>query len=167
MRRLPATIGTALWFVLVVGLFSLLIPWWLTGWRFGEFPAPLRVVGVLLIVAGGAAIVHAFARFVIEGLGTPSPAAPPERLVVGGLYRHVRNPMYVATLAVLIGQALLFGSLPLLAYAALAALVTWTFVRFYEEPTLTRRFGSDYQTYRAAVPGWLPRPRPWRPDGHP
>ena len=157
MRRLPAAVGTSLWFVLVVGLFSVLIPWWLTGWRFGSVPLPVRVLGGLLLVAGGAAIVHAFARFVVEGLGTPSPVAPPERLVVGGLYRHVRNPMYVATLAVLIGQALLFGSLALLGYAALAALVTWTFVRFYEEPTLAARYGAEYEAYRRAVPGWRPR----------
>lgn len=164
MRRLPAAVGTSLWFVLVVGLFSVLIPWWLTGWRFGSVPLPARVLGGLLLVAGGAAIVHAFARFVVEGLGTPSPAAPPERLVVGGLYRHVRNPMYVATLAVLIGQALLFGSLVLLGYVAVVFLVTWAFVRFYEEPTLRRRFGAEYEAYRSAVSGWWPRLRPWRPE---
>ncbi|MQA24378.1 MAG: isoprenylcysteine carboxyl methyltransferase [Micromonosporaceae bacterium] len=158
--------GTILWFVLVVGLFSVLIPWWLTGWRLrdlGPWWLPVRVFGVLLIVVGGAAILHAFARFAVEGLGTPSPVAPPERLVVGGLYRHVRNPMYVATSAVLIGQALLFGQMILLWYAAAFALVTVSFVRYYEEPTLRRRFGADYEAYRRAVPGWWPRLRPWRP----
>lgn len=166
MRPAPAAVGTALWFVLVVGLFSVLIPWWLTGWSMrplGLWAVPLRILGAVLIVAGAAAIVHAFVRFVVEGLGTPSPAAPPDRLVVGGLFRHVRNPMYVATIAVLVGQALLFGSLVLLGYAALAALVTMSFVRFYEEPTLRRRFGGDYEAYRRAVPGWWPRLRPWRP----
>src|ERR671914_565368 len=86
-----------------------------------------------------------------------------ERLVVGGVYRYVRNPMYVAVLAAIVGQALLLGRLVLLLYAAAAWLVVAAFVRFYEEPTLTRRFGADYEAYRRAVPAWLPRLRPWEP----
>jgi protein-S-isoprenylcysteine O-methyltransferase Ste14 len=87
-----------------------------------------------------------------------------ERLVVGGVYRYVRNPMYVAVLAAIVGQALLLGRLGLLLYAAAAWLVVATFVRFYEEPTLTRRFGADYEAYRHAVPAWWPRLRPWKPS---
>jgi protein-S-isoprenylcysteine O-methyltransferase Ste14 len=102
-------------------------------------------------------------RFVVEGFGTPAPVAAPERLVVGGVYRYVRNPMYVAILATIVGQALLLGRLGLLLYAAVAWLVAAAFVRFYEEPTLTRRFGAKYEAYRHAVPAWLPRLRPWDP----
>ena len=97
----------------------------------------------------------------MEGVGTPAPVAPTERLVVGGLYRHVRNPMYVAVTSVIIGQALLLGQPVLLAWAALFVAVTASFVHFYEEPVLQRRFGAEYDRYRRAVPGWWPRLRGW------
>jgi protein-S-isoprenylcysteine O-methyltransferase Ste14 len=87
----------------------------------------------------------------------------PKHLVVGGLYRHVRNPMYVAGLAAVVGHELLLGQLGLLLYAAAFWLITAAFVRWYEEPTLTRRFGADYEAYRRAVPAWWPRARPWQP----
>jgi protein-S-isoprenylcysteine O-methyltransferase Ste14 len=167
MRTRPAAAaGSALFLALAPGMTAVLIPWLLTGWETRDpaaWWAVLRVVGALLIVAGAAFLVHAFARFVVEGLGTPAPVAPPERLVVGGVYRYVRNPMYVAVAATIAGQALLLGQLWLLAYAALFVAVTGAFVRFYEEPALSRRFGADYEEYRAAVPGWRPRRRPWRP----
>ena len=99
----------------------------------------------------------------MEGLGTPVPAAPPERLVVGGLFRYVRNPMYVAILSVILGQALLLGRVGVLLYAAVMWVVVAAWVRWREEPVLVRRFGADYETYRRAVPGWWPRPRPWKP----
>jgi protein-S-isoprenylcysteine O-methyltransferase Ste14 len=99
----------------------------------------------------------------VEGLGTPAPVAAPERLVVGGVYRFVRNPMYVAVLAAIVGQALLLGRLVLLLYAAGTWVAVAAFVRYYEEPTLTRRFGEDYEAYRRAVPAWWPRLRPWDP----
>jgi protein-S-isoprenylcysteine O-methyltransferase Ste14 len=84
-------------------------------------------------------------------------------VVVGGVYRYVRNPMYVAALAAIVGQAFLLGRLVLLLYAAGVWLVVAAFVRFYEEPTLTRRrFGADYEAYRRAVPAWWPRLRPCR-----
>jgi protein-S-isoprenylcysteine O-methyltransferase Ste14 len=102
-------------------------------------------------------------RFFVEGFGTPAPVAAPERLVVGGVYRYVRNPMYVAVLAAIVGQALLLGRLELLLYAGAAWLVVAAFVRWYEEPTLARRFGADYEAYRRAVPAWWPRLRPWEP----
>ncbi|MET8157777.1 isoprenylcysteine carboxylmethyltransferase family protein [Sphaerisporangium sp. NPDC005289] len=122
---------------------------------------PLRVAGVVLILAGGAVLVDAFVRFVTEGFGTPAPVAPPEHLVVGGLYRYVRNPMYVGVLAAIVGQALLLARSGLLWYAAIAFVAVFCFVRLYEEPTLRRSFGAEYEEYRAAVPGWWPRLRPW------
>ena len=169
MRRQTAAIGSALFFLLGPGIVVGLIPWLLTGWQMREpvpYWAPVRVLGVILLVAGLLALVQAFVRFVVEGLGTPAPIAAPERLVVGGLYRYVRNSMYVAVLAAIIGQALLLGQLGLLLYTAAVWLISASFVRFYEEPTLSRRFGADYEAYRRAVPAWWPRLRPWNPDEH-
>ena len=114
----------------------------------------------LLAAAGVVVLVQAFARFVREGHGTPAPVAPTETLVVGGLYRYVRNPMYLAVLATIVGQALLFGQPILLGYAFVVWIAFASFVRFYEEPHLTRRFGESYRAYRAAVPAWVPRVRP-------
>ncbi len=105
-------------------------------------------------------LVHAFSRFVAEGLGTPAPVAPTRHLVVGGLYRWVRNPMYVAVVSCVAGQALLLGREVLWVYAATLLAVFVAFVRGYEEPTLTQQFGSEYEAYRRTVPGWWPRARP-------
>jgi protein-S-isoprenylcysteine O-methyltransferase Ste14 len=166
MRRRTAALGSAVFFLLAPGVVVGLIPWLLTRWQVREplpYWAPMRVLGGVLLVAGLIVVIQAFARFVMEGFGTPAPVAAPERLVVGGVYRYVRNPMYVAVLAAIVGQALLLGRLGLLLYAALAWLVVAMFVRFYEEPTLTRRFGADYEAYRRAVPAWWPRLRPWNP----
>ncbi|WP_163511458.1 methyltransferase family protein [Fodinicola acaciae] len=166
MRKSVAAAGSAAFFVAAPGTVGGLVPWWLTGWRtLDPFPGWIvaRVVGVLLIAVGVVVVVHAFYRFVVEGLGTPLPVAAPQRLVVGGFYRFVRNPMYVAILAVILGQALLLAQWNLVAYAAILWCVSATFVRFYEEPRLRREFGADYDTYRHAVPAWLPRLRPWTP----
>jgi protein-S-isoprenylcysteine O-methyltransferase Ste14 len=102
-------------------------------------------------------LLQAFGRFVWEGVGTPAPPAPTERLVVGGLYRYVRNPMYLALQAVIIGQFLLLDRPALLYYALAVLAMTVAFVRLYEEPALARAYGEQYEAYRRAVPGWLPR----------
>jgi protein-S-isoprenylcysteine O-methyltransferase Ste14 len=141
-----------------------LIPWWLTGWDTGSSPWLLRAFGLALIAAGTIVLLDAFARFVVEGLGTPAPVAPTENLVVGGLYRYVRNPMYLAVDATIVGQALLFGRPVLLVYAALFAAIVAAFVRWYEEPTLMRTFGAEYEAYRRAFPAWWPRRTPWEGD---
>jgi protein-S-isoprenylcysteine O-methyltransferase Ste14 len=120
-----------------------------------------RPLGWILVGAGAFVLIRAFARFVVEGLGTPAPVAPTERLVVGGLYRYVRNPMYLAVAATIIGQSLIFGQPVLLLYAGAFLLTVAAFVRWYEEPTLRRQFGSDYEAYLQAVPGWWPRRTPW------
>jgi protein-S-isoprenylcysteine O-methyltransferase Ste14 len=164
MRKAAAAAGSAAFFVLAPGVVAGAVPWWLTGWRVAQpLPAwaPLRVVGAVLIAGGVAVLVHAFVRFVVEGLGTPAPVAPTARLVVGGLYRHVRNPMYLAVVATIVGQALALGRPALLGYAAAVAGATAAFVRWYEEPALRERFGAQYEAYRRAVPGWWPRLRPW------
>lgn len=151
--------------MLAPGVAAGLIPWLLTGWPMESSPLALRILGGCLIALGAAFLLHAFYRFVVEGLGTPAPVAPPERLVVGGIYRYVRNPMYLAVAATIVGQALILGRPVLLAYAALFVAVAAAFVRWYEEPTLRRRFGEQYEAYRSAVPGWWPRRHPWNADG--
>jgi protein-S-isoprenylcysteine O-methyltransferase Ste14 len=147
--------------VLVPGVIAGLIPWALTGWQMDDAPLSVRIAGGALVAGGAGFLLHAFARFVIEGIGTPAPVAPTERLVIGGVYRHVRNPMYLAVGATIAGQALLLGQWVLLAYAGVFFATVAAFVVTYEEPTLERRFGSDYELYRRSVPGWLPRLRPW------
>jgi protein-S-isoprenylcysteine O-methyltransferase Ste14 len=143
-----------------------LVPWLLTGWDLEDrFPGwvALRVVGAVLVVLGSAVVIESFARFALEGIGTPAPIAPTEHLVVGGLYRYVRNPIYVADASIIVGQALLLGQLWLLLYAAAFLAVTAAFVHWYEEPTLRRQFGAEYEAYRRAVPGWWPRAGAWTP----
>jgi protein-S-isoprenylcysteine O-methyltransferase Ste14 len=124
------------------------------------------VAGVILVAAGVAVLVYAFARFVVEGVGTPAPVAPTEHLVVGGLYRYVRNPMYVAVAGIIVGQALLLGQFVLVPYAAAFGVAVAAFVRWYEEPTLRRRFRAEYEAYCLAVPAWWPRWRPWPGTRH-
>ena len=160
--RVRNALGSALFLVVAPGVVAGLVPWLLTGWQPGAPRPPLQVIGALLVVAGAVVLLDAFARFVVEGLGTPAPVAPTHRLVVGGLYRHVRNPMYLAVGATIVGQALLLGRTILLLYAAAFAGVVFAFVRRYEEPTLARQFGAQYKDYCRAVPGWWPRLRPWR-----
>ncbi len=165
VRKGGAALGSLLFLILAPGTTAVLIPWLLTRWEV-RVPPPssaIRVFGLVLIIAGAAVLVGAFARFVLEGRGTPAPVAPTERLVVRGLYRHVRNPMYLAVTATIVGQALFLGRWELLAYAALFLGTTAAFVRWYEEPTLRDRFGAEYETYRRAVPGWWPRLKPWQP----
>jgi protein-S-isoprenylcysteine O-methyltransferase Ste14 len=153
-----AAAGSSLFFALAPGVVAGLIPYLLTGWH-GDAPAALRVFGALLTAAGAAVLIHAFARFVREGLGTPAPVAPTQHLVVGGLYRYIRNPMYVAVVSCVVGQAAIFGDAGLLAYGGLLLVTFLAFVKGYEEPTLQSQFGAEYDAYRRAVPGWWPRLR--------
>jgi protein-S-isoprenylcysteine O-methyltransferase Ste14 len=156
MRRRSAALGSALFFAVAPGVMAGLVPWLLTGWDAYEMPPVLRVLGGLVTALGATFLIQAFARFVIEGLGTPAPVAPPERLVIGGVYRWVRNPMYVAVIAAILGQALLLGRWVLVGWAAVFWATTASFVRFYEEPNLAERFGADYEDYRRTVRAWLP-----------
>jgi protein-S-isoprenylcysteine O-methyltransferase Ste14 len=164
VRSARAVLGTVLFFCVAPGVVVGLGPWLLTGWRMADpfpFYGPVRVVGALLLAVAVGFLVNAFVRFVVEGLGTPSPTAPTEHLVIGGVYRYVRNPMYVAVVAAILGQAMLLGQGVLAGYAAAIAVLQAAFVRFYEEPGLRRRYGADYDAYRQAVPAWWPRLRPW------
>jgi protein-S-isoprenylcysteine O-methyltransferase Ste14 len=162
MKTSTAAAGSSVFFALAPGVVAGVVPWWLTGWEVEPAPAVVRALGAIVLATSAAVLLHAFARFVREGVGTPAPVAPTAHLVVGGLYRHVRNPMYVAVVGAVVGQALLLGQFGLLVYAALLQAVFVAFVRGYEEPTLRQQFGSEYDAYRAAVPGWWPRARPAR-----
>src|SRR5204862_4548769 len=140
-----------------------LVPWWITHW---EFRPPFfdldatRAVGILLIVAGVPALLASFARFALQGLGTPAPIAPTQNLVVTGLYRYVRNPIYIAVVAVILGQAILFGNWRLLIYGGLMWLAFHAFVLADEEPVLAQSFGAQDEDFRANVPRWIPRLSP-------
>jgi protein-S-isoprenylcysteine O-methyltransferase Ste14 len=166
MRTSTAAVGSAMFFIVAPGTVVGLIPWLITHWEFHQ-PLPhwmiARVIGALLIGVGLVPPVSAFVEFVKAG-GTPMPVAAPPRLVVSGFNRHIRNPMYFGLLLVIIGEALLFGSLGLLIYAVLVWAAPAAFVRWYEEPTLMRQFGAEYHAYRQAVPAWWPRLRPYTPS---
>ena len=143
------------------GTFVGLGPWLITHWEIPGSSPPLRLVlGVVLIVLGLIPPVHAFIQFTKAG-GTPMPVAPTERLVVTGFNRFVRNPMYVGLLTAILGQALLFDSPWLMLYAVIGWIATASFVHWYEEPTLVRTYGEQYEEYRRNVPAWTPRLTPW------
>jgi protein-S-isoprenylcysteine O-methyltransferase Ste14 len=124
---------------------------------------PLWQIGIAaaLIAVGLVPLFESIVRFVRVGRGTLVPTAPTERLVVGGLYRYVRNPMYVGVITGVAGEALLFGSRDMVIYLLSVGLLIHIFVCFYEEPTLTRRHPADYPRYKRNVPRWLPRRTPW------
>ena len=165
MSKITAILGSALFFVVAPAMLAGVIPWWITHWEFRPpfFAAEAtRLAGLAFIVAGVPGLLDSFARFALEGLGTPAPIAPPRNLVVSGLYRYVRNPMYVAVIAIILGQALLFGDWRLILYGALFWLATHLFVVIYEEPKLEQTFGAEYETFRTNVPRWIPRMMAWQ-----
>jgi protein-S-isoprenylcysteine O-methyltransferase Ste14 len=150
-------LGSILFFILAPGMVAGFIPLALlrTGTRiqtgFLSYCAfPLWIVGVVILV-------WCFWDFLAKGKGTPAPIDPPRELVLTGLYRYVRNPMYVGVLLVIIGHFLWFGFWNLLIYAALVFLAFHSFVIFYEEPNLRQRFGAAYDDYLKRVPRWIPR----------
>jgi protein-S-isoprenylcysteine O-methyltransferase Ste14 len=130
------------------------------GWGLGGVAVALPVLlGLALIGAGFSLWLWTVRLFARVGRGTLAPWDPTERLVVEGPYRRLRNPMISGVLAVLIGEAALFGSLPLLAWAAAFFVLNQAFFLLYEEPSLERRYGEPYRAYKREVPRWLPRPR--------
>ncbi len=162
----PVALLASLAFLLVApGTVVGLVPWWISRWRM-QPPflglAATRAAGVLLLAAALPVLVDSFVRFAMRGRGTPAPVLPPRHLVVSGLYRHVRNPMYVAVVAAIVGQGLLLGDLRVVGWGALVWAGFHLFVVGYEEPALRRTFGEEYDRFRAAVPRWIPRWRAWR-----
>ena len=163
MRTPTAALSSAAFFVVAPGTFAGLGPWLVTQWHIPESSPPLRVaLGVAFIVFGLIPPVSAFIEFVRAG-GTPIPVAPTQRLVVSGFNRFVRNPMYVGLLTAILGQALLFDSLGLVLYAVIGWIITASFVRWYEEPTLFAPTANSTRSTAATCPRGRPRLTPWKP----
>jgi protein-S-isoprenylcysteine O-methyltransferase Ste14 len=167
MSRFWAVLGSVLFFLIAPALVAGLVPWWMSRWQMKPAflgLAVFQLIGVVLIVLGTLALLDSFARFALQGQGTPAPILPTRHLVVTGLYRYVRNPMYVGVVAVIAGQGLLLGNIRLLTYGTLVWVAFYLFVVGYEEPTLHRTFGAEYEGFCANVPRWVPRLRPWRSE---
>ena len=138
------------------------------GWG---LPSPLGLLppllGCALVGLGVLLVYETVALFATIGNGTLAPWDPPRRLVVDGPYRHVRNPMISGVLSILLGQAILFGSVPLLVWFVIIFALNALTMPLIEEPLLESRFGSDYVTYKRNVPRWIPRLKPWTPKRAP
>ena len=164
-ERMRAIVGSIVFLFVAPGIVAGVLPWWISGYRMEPAPLgfePFRWLGVLLLALGGVLLIETFARFALQGLGTPAPIAPTKTLVVTGSYRFVRNPMYVAVISLILGQALLFGSVWTLIYGLFGWLIVHLFVLGYEEPTLSHSYGEQYDRYRANVRRWIPRLTPWQ-----
>ena len=162
MTVTPLLLAKNLLFTVLPGSVTVLFPYWIL-----DSPpvwSPPEGVGSLFICLGFAIYFRCLWSFAARGGGTPAPIDAPKKLVVDGLYRYVRNPMYLGVFAVLLGETLLFRSLALGLYS-LGCFVVWhLFVLLYEEPVLSRNFGTDYDRYRDQVSRWCPRLRPARLD---
>ena len=154
MTRGLAVLGSAVFFLIAPTTVAGVVPWWISRWR---LQAPffdlqlIRWFGVVLILLGIPVLVDTFTRFALQGGGTPAPVAPTQHLVITGPNRYVRNPIYLALVAIVLGQGLILGNARLLVYGALLWIGFHIFVLAYEEPTLRRRFGAEYDTYCANV----------------
>jgi protein-S-isoprenylcysteine O-methyltransferase Ste14 len=156
-RALAPILKTLLFTILVPGSFLVLIPSWILGgfpWPTGS---PRTGLGIVTMVMGAAIYFRCAWEFAVRGLGTPAPVAPTKFLVTTALHRYVRNPMYIGVFGVILGEAAMFRSVRLLAYAALFCVPVQLFVVYYEEPTLRRQFGESYDEYRRSVPRWIPK----------
>jgi protein-S-isoprenylcysteine O-methyltransferase Ste14 len=166
-RKAWSVLGSLVFLLLAPGVVAGLLPGAISQWRIQPWPfagLALRTIGVILVTGGLIVLLDSFTRFALQGLGTPAPVFPTRHLVVSGWYRLVRNPMHVAVLALILGQALLFASVGVALYGLLIWAAFYVFVKVYEEPVLQRTFGAAYATYCAHVPGWVPRLRSWRQE---
>ena len=154
-----ALFKTAIFTLVVPGSVAILLPhlvfrqsgngvnaWNLGGWK---------LVGYLPLTAGVAIYLWCAWDFVTKGMGTPLPIDPPRVLVVKGLYRYTRNPMYVGVLSMIVGQALFYGSRSIGVYGCIVLTGFYLFVLLYEEPALRRLFGEQYEQYCRTVPRWI------------
>ena len=153
-----------LWAALLPGFFAGYLPWRYFGLREAEisFENPLSLIGLACMVLGVALLAACIWEFARRGRGTLSPADPPRTLVVQGLYRYVRNPMYLSVTTIVLGEVLLTKARALFVYWVVWFAVVNVFVIGYEEPTLRRQFGESYGRYTQEVRRWLPRLRPAR-----
>ena len=164
MERTSAIAISAIFAIIAPGTVAGIIPWWISRWK---IQAPFlnfygfRVTGIILILASLPVLLDSFARFALQGIGTPAPLLPTRHLVVTGLYRYIRNPMYVAVVGLIAGQALLLGNRTLLCYGMLVWLAFETFVILYEEPVLRRAYAAEYEEFCRNVPRWIPRLSAW------
>lgn len=167
MTTTGRSIIVSLLFTLLGGpaLVLVLIPWWITRFRLpdGELTFQIGIASVLIGV-GLIPLFESIIRFVVRGRGTLMPAVPTERLVVSGLYRYVRNPMYIGVVTALVGETLLFRRPQMLLYVMTAWVIMHLFVCLYEEPKLAATFPENFPAFRANVPRWLPRLTPWNGD---
>jgi protein-S-isoprenylcysteine O-methyltransferase Ste14 len=164
MQKTHALAGSFLFLLIAPGTVAGFVPWVICHWQVQPAflgVAATRWLGVVLMIFGLVPLLESFARFALKGLGTPAPVLPTRHLVVSGFFRHVRNPMYVGVVSTIVGQALWFADARLLAYAAVAWVFMHLFVVAYEEPRLHVTFGEEYDAFRARVPRWLPRLKPW------
>lgn len=159
--KISAIAKTVLFTVFVPGTVAGYIPWRLGGSK-GVALHGFEAWAAEVVIFTGAAIYlyTALWGFAAIGMGTPAPIDPPKILVVRGLHRYVRNPMYIGVALVIAGQAWLFHSPQVAIYLCCVLVIAHLFVLFYEEPTLQRQFGEEYERYRARVPRWFPRLRP-------
>jgi protein-S-isoprenylcysteine O-methyltransferase Ste14 len=149
-----------LWTLVAPGTVAVLMPFLLVKGNAGPMElGPGRWFGLPLVAMGASMLLWCIVSFAREGRGTLAPVDPPTFVVRGGLYKIVRNPMYVSIFAMLIGEAILFESWAIGAWAAFMLIAWHVFVVLYEEPTLARMFGGAYEEYRRSVPRWLPRLR--------
>lgn len=154
-----ALLKTIIFTFLVPSTVTILVPYWLLTRSDGPPPIELgilRYFGALPILIGVAIYCWCAWDFTFAGRGTPAPIDPPKRLVVRGLYRYVRNPMYIGILSILLGEALLFASHRLFAYTAVAFICFFLVVVFFEEPILRHKFGEAYRQYCRRVSRWIP-----------
>lgn len=165
MRLIASIIGTIIFFFIAPFTLAGVVPWAMTGWQVKspEFAWPaVQAAGTALAGLGALMLIDSFARFALKGLGTPAPVFPTKHLVVDGLYRYVRNPMYVGVVLSVLGQALMLASPALLVYGVFLWLGFHLFVMGYEEPTLRESFGREYEEFCSNVRRWIPRLTPWR-----
>jgi protein-S-isoprenylcysteine O-methyltransferase Ste14 len=142
---------------LLPGTVTVVVPYFIVLGRAGGQADPWRCLGLLPMMIGAGALLWCIRDFAVMGRGTLAPIDPPKHLVVRGLYRYVRNPMYVGVLWILSGEALLFWSHWLLGYAVIFFVIANLFVVFHEEPVLRRQFGDAYGVYCRRVRRWWPR----------
>ena len=148
-------VKTAIFTVLVPGTVGLVVPYLLKNSFEILGDAVPGLLGILLFLLGVTMYLWCAWDFVSKGFGTPAPIDAPRVLVVNGLYRFTRNPMYVGVLAVIFGQAIAYGSRSVVIYGAAMLFAFDSFVRFYEEPKLSRKFGAQYEEYCRRVPRWV------------
>lgn len=148
---------TLLFTIVVPGFVAVAVPYLILGGFSAPKGGPLAWLGAVCIVTGASIYFRCAWEFAVRGLGTPAPVSPTKFLVVSGLHRYVRNPMYLGVALVILGEAGFFHAPHLAEYAVMMLLIAHIFVIFYEEPTLRRQFGESYDQYRRTVPRWIPR----------